>query len=169
MLTISARSRLGDMPSAERQVHSPSRSACGAFAMAVHVLCYLLGRFCSRTPPPLRQNVGKGPMSAIEERGQVTAVGRRMGARCGKRTARRAGAAVDFSREMVVGFLWGSRPTAGCGSRLGQDRRQQRHADRRVCRNPPSRGTDYGADSHCAIYLAAIPKHDGALSPSKSR
>jgi hypothetical protein len=133
------------------------------FSMLVLVLAALL-----QSPPPAVRTVGKGPMSAIDKPRQVAVrSAAEWGALWKESGATATLPAVDFSREMIVGVFLGSRPTAGYGVEIIRAVGNSGALIVEYVETAPSRDTITAQILTAPYHLAAIPKHDGAVTFKK--
>jgi hypothetical protein len=131
------------------------------------MLVLVLAALLQSTPPSVR-TVGKGPMGAIDKASQVTARSPAEWAALWKENgATGALPAVDFSREMVVGVFLGSRPTAGYGVEIVRAVGNSGALVVEYIETAPSRGAIAAQILTAPYHLAAIPKHDGAVTFKK--
>ena len=131
------------------------------------MLVLVLAAILQSTPPSVR-TVGKGPMGAIDKASQVTVRSPAEWAALWKENGAPAALpAVDFSREMVVGVFLGSRPTAGYGVEIVRAVGNSGALVVEYIETAPSRGAITAQILTAPYHLAAIPKHDGAVTFKK--
>lgn len=135
--------------------------------MRLSMLVLVLAALLQSTPPSVR-TVGKGPMSAIDKARQVTVRSPAEWATLWKENGATAPLpAVDFSREMVVGVFLGSRPTAGYGVEIVRAVGNSGALVVEYIEAAPSRDAITAQILTAPYHLAAIPKHDGAVTFKK--
>lgn len=130
------------------------------------MLALVLAALLQPTPPaPALRTLGKGPMSAIDERRQVTIRSAAEWAALWKENgASEPVPAVDFSREMVVGVFLGSRPTAGYGVEIVRAIGNTAALIVEYVEATPSRDAITAQILTAPYHLAAVPKHDGTVT-----
>jgi hypothetical protein len=131
------------------------------------MLVLVLAALLQSTPPPVR-TVGKGPMSAIDMPRQVTVRSAADWAALWRANgARESVPMVDFAREMVVGVFLGSRPTAGYGVEIVRTVNASGTLIVEYVEAAPLPGAVTAQVLTAPYHLAAIPKHEGAVTFKK--
>jgi VWFA-related protein len=162
VLTVEARSRLGDGATARRQTEFTVTPAAAPIGAAPQARAAGAGSAAPARNEAAMRTVARGVASRVDDARQVVArTDAEWNAVWRAHDADHPAPAVDFAREMVVGVFSGSRPTAGYGVAITGVREE---GDTLVVSYRESRPIPGGITAQVLtspFHLVAVPRHAG--------